>query len=224
MHHPVLVDKQPPSHGALACHYFGKPLCRTLAAFVPLDIRAVVVVAQNRHHPVVCFQPAQGFLCGIQLVGRNGDNVPSKGYQVSIKAVDLLHHPLQGACTVAERARVNVAQLHDAVAVECLGQIVEGHLDSIDTHAVSLNQNAVAHQQHRHRQRKQSPCKASLERQTKNPRQQPGHCHIEHSQCHPAHTQNNNYRKNLSVHNLIYSIINAKTINPAINEYVASFW
>ena len=39
-------------------------------------------------------------------------------------------------------------------------------------------------------------------RQTENPCQQSRHCHIKHSQCHPAHTQNNNYGNNLSVHNL----------------------
>ena len=200
--HPVLVHQQPPSHLPFAGYYLRFALLGTHCAVAPDYIGAVVVVTQNRHHAVTSFQSAQGFFCGIQLIGRDGDKISCKGYQVGVKTVHLIHHPLQRTSTVAERPRMDVAELYDSVAVESLGQIVKGHLYGFDTHAVPFNQNAIAHQQYRHRKRKQSPGKTPLERQTENPCQQSRHCHIKHSQCHPAHTQNNSYGNNLSVHNL----------------------
>ena len=123
--HDVVVQEQSPAHVALAADKLGKVgLARLLRR--PVVITHIVMVAQDGDNAVTGMQPGEFGAERDEFFGVVVHQVAREGNQIGLLRVHSLDNAPHGLRMRGEGAYMQVAHLHDAIAVECRRQVGRG--------------------------------------------------------------------------------------------------
>ena len=150
--HDVVVQEQSPAHVALAADKLGKVgLARLLRR--PVVITHIVMVAQDGDNAVTGMQPGEFGAERDEFFGVVVHQVAREGNQVGLLRVHSLDNAPHGLRMRGEGAYMQVAHLHDAIAVECRRQVGRGirnlpHFEGIGAKCITIEHRPAQQQSH----------------------------------------------------------------------------
>ena len=89
-------------------------------------IRRIVVVAHDGEYTVSCAEARKEFLKRREFVGRGVYKVSREDDEIGLKGVHLTDESVDVSRVASERAKVEVAQLDDFIALKTCGQVRQG--------------------------------------------------------------------------------------------------
>ena len=140
----MLVEQQlPPRLAFQRCCLLDTLFFHSLIA---VEIGGIVVIAKDTVHAVFRLQLAECSQLWFQLVGMNVFQVANKDNGIGTLCIDTVNGPLQQTVEkTGHRPYMSIGKHHDAIAVECFGQVGGNILHMANLKVRILHEGAVAY-------------------------------------------------------------------------------